>query len=207
MSQLADEFRLPLRRYSLPDLRAHSGTIYGLFSDLRLAYLNPAWFRFAAENGGEPRISEEWTLGRSILDSIPSPLRDFYERHFHECLRTATVWKHEYECSSAARYRRFHQIVYPLDDGTGLLVVNSLLVDRPHDPAERLPYAPDQRTYQDADGLICQCAHCRRVKHPGELERWDWIPEWVTGFPKATSHGFCPTCFRFYYPVGADAGR
>ena len=50
------------------------------------------------------------------------------------------------------------------------------------------------------NGLICQCAHCRRVKDFREEERWDWVPDWVTKCPDNTSHTFCPTCFGFYYP-------
>jgi hypothetical protein len=33
-----------------------TGTVYGLWPDLTLAFMNPAWFRFAAENRGEPAI-------------------------------------------------------------------------------------------------------------------------------------------------------
>lgn len=185
-------------------MATHAGPIYGLSSDLRISYVNSAWFHFAAENGAEQRISSEWTLGRSVLDSMAEPLRSFCEVKFRECLRTGVVWTHEYDCSSAERYRRFHQLVYRVDDGRGLLVVDSRVVDRPHRRSER-PCAPDEASYQDEDGLICQCMHCRRVQHPREVDRWDWIPAWVTGFPRTTSHGLCPTCFRFHYPVGRSA--
>jgi len=59
MVQLAEGFRDALRRYRIAELEEHAGAIYGLTPDFRLAYMNPAWFRFAEVNGGEPRISTE----------------------------------------------------------------------------------------------------------------------------------------------------
>jgi hypothetical protein len=193
-------FETLLRDYNLAVLEKHHGTIYGLWSNLRLAYVNPAWYRFAAENGGEPAISTRWKLGTLILDALPQFLRAYYETAYRKCLDAEEPWEHQYECSSKDLYRHFHQIVYPLEN-SGLLVVNSLIVEHSHDPAERHPQNPEESAYRDIHGLIHQCAHCRRVQNLLTKEQWDWVPEWVERVPSVTSHTFCPTCFGYYYPV------
>jgi len=190
-----------LERWDLAELDAHAGAVYGVTSELRLGYLNAAWFRFAADNGGEPHISADWSLGRSVLASVRGPLRDFYASNYRACLDATVPWQHEYECSSTETYRRYHQIVYPLEARAGLLIVNSLVVERARDVAEPVPFEPE--AYVGADGFITQCTHCRRVRRTAEPDRWDWIPVWVAEFPRETDHGLCGPCFRFHYPSAA----
>jgi hypothetical protein len=168
-----------------------------------VAYFNQAWFDFAAANDGEPGISSGWTLGRSLLDCIPDVLRPFYTEGFDACRKLGRAWQHDYECSSPTRYRRFHQRVLALDEQAGLLLFNSLVVERAHDPAERKPSPPALTAYTNRDGLIIQCCTCRRVQFPDEPDRWDWVPDWVRDFPRNTSHGLCPPCFRQQYPLAS----
>ena len=197
---VAEELLPALWRYDLAELDTHGGPIYGVTADLHLAYFNDAWFRFAAANGGEPQISSEWQLGRSLLDCIPELLRRFYEEGYGSCLASGRAWQHDYECSSATHYRRFHQRVIALDAAAGLLMFNSLVVERTHDPVDRPACPPIVESYTNSDGLIIQCCVCRRVKFPDDQDRWDWVPEWVRGFPRHTSHGLCLPCFRYQYP-------
>jgi hypothetical protein len=186
-----------LGRFDPVALEAHAGAIYALTADLRLAYFNRAWFRFAAENDGEPAISRDWPIGRSLLDCLPAGLDVAYVDGYRRCMRDHVPWVHEYDCSSPTRARRFHQIAYPLDADAGVLIVNSPLVARATGDAAA---APD---YADAGGLLHQCMHCRRFLHTDEPDRWDFLPAWATAFPRNTSHGLCSTCFSFYYPAAA----
>ncbi len=204
MTKLKRNFRDLLRSHKLDDLQAHSGAIYGIWADFSLAYYNPGWFRFSMQNGGEPHISTEWGLGRSILECMAPEMREFYATNYGACLGSHETWDHEYECSSDTLYRRYHQIVYPLGQREGLLITNSLISERPHDKAERPASAADELAFLDDEGRIVQCAHCRRVKNIQEVERWDWVPEWVKQSPEITSHSICPTCFGYYYPLPAD---
>jgi hypothetical protein len=192
-------FETLLRSYNLADLEKHHGSIYGLWPDLRLAYVNPAWYRFAAENAGEPDISTRWQPGSSILAAFSSELAVFYKNAYEKCLESGEPWEHQYECSSKDLYRCFHKIVYPLQQ-KGLLVVNTLVVERSHDDKERQPCKPDESVYRDLHGFIHQCAHCRRVQNLRTEERWDWIPEWVEWIDSRTSHTLCPTCLGYYNP-------
>jgi hypothetical protein len=204
VEKLTLKFEKLLRDFDLTSLRDHSGVIYGVWSDFRLAYLNPGWFQFARENGGEPRISSRWRLGTSILDGMTSPVREFYHARYAESLRTYNVWSHEYECSSDAVYRLLHQMAYPLGAGEALLIVNSVRIERTHDPTERPARHADDAVYRDKKGWVRQCAHCRRVKNLLELERWDWVPEWVRVVPHPVNHGLCPLCVAHYYAPAAN---
>jgi hypothetical protein len=200
MEQFDREFRILLRSHNFKDINAHSGTAYGVWENFRLAYLNPAWFQFAKENKGEPNISAEWGLGTSILDCVSGDVRELYEAKFNQSLDSHEIWNHEYECSSETVYRRYHQIVYPMGQREGLLIVNSLVAERPHDKEQRSTRDADESHYVDQSGLICQCAYCRRVKNFREIERWDWVSEWVRRCPENTSHTWCPTCAQHYFP-------
>lgn len=198
MQRLDAPFRKLLRYHDFDFLEAHNGAVYGVWSDFRLAYLNPAWFRFAGENKGEPAISRQWGLGRSIMDCVDGDIAELYQEKLHACLVSNTVWSHQYECSSDSVYRRFRQTVYPLPKREGLLFLNSLLVEKAHDSGRRRPESFDESSYLDENGFICQCAYCRRVKNYRYPERWDWIPDWVKSCPNHTSHTFCPACFGHY---------
>ena len=149
MEKLDKEFKDLLENRTLTDLRKHSGAVYGVWGDMRLGYLSPGWFRFAKENGGEPSISVDWGLGKSILDSTTNNVRDFYEAKLNACMNSGEVWKHEYECSIHQIYRRFHQVAYPLGQREGLLLVNSIVVEQPHDLVERPVQAADVGIYTD----------------------------------------------------------
>lgn len=204
MKRLEASFKKLLRYHDFAFLEEHGGAIYGVWNDFRLAYLNPAWFRFAKENQGEPNISIKWGLGRSILDCIQGDIKALYQEKLHTCLDSNKVWAHDYECSSDAFYRYYHQIVYPLPLREGLLIVNSLIVEKPHNPKQRQAKSADETIYLDENGFICQCAYCRRVKNFRHHEQWDWVPEWVQHCPDNTSHTYCPACFGHYFTTAAS---
>ncbi len=213
MAACRDEFAERLAGFDRTELDAHTGSIYALDLEFRLAYHNEAYLRFAEDNGARRTIEKYWGLGCQWLDVLPACLAGFYRTALERCLRDQQVWEHEYECSSAENFRRFHQRVYPLRNRCGLLIVNSVLVDAPHDPLVRRSHPPDTGMYADEGGIVHQCAHCRRVECPAEANRWDWIPAWLAKAPTPVSHGLCPVCLDYYYPEvdagthsGADAG-
>ncbi|HTI51119.1 MAG TPA: hypothetical protein VL475_09210 [Planctomycetaceae bacterium] len=191
-----DRFASLLSGFDLAALEADPGVIYAVDHDLRLSYINPAWFRFAAENGGEPQISREWALGRFIMDAIAEELRPFFAKHFRRSLDEMRPWQHVYECSSATRFRKHRMNAFPLEEGQGLLLSHALVLDEPmsRDSAE-----PDERRFRNPQGIIRQCAHCRRVEQQPPHAGWAWVPEWMARCPPQTSHGICPPCFGFYF--------
>ncbi len=191
-----DEKFLPLlSEFNLSKLQRASGTVYGMWPDLTLAYRNTAWNQFSSGNGGEPTISRHWNVGSFVPEAISDALKPFFVENFSRCLSENRPWEHLYECSSADTFRKFHMIAFPLMNGNGLLVVNSLFVVRP----QTHPVYDAAESYKNANGMICQCCHCRRVRHGDDSSRWDWVPTWVTASPRFTSHGLCPECFTYHY--------
>ncbi len=200
MTRLNHEFlNLLDDQYKLDDLENHPDSVYGIWPNFQLAYLNPAWFSFAEQNNGQPSIDDDWGLGKSVLDCVSGQLYRFYKSMFKQCLDSGTIFSHEYECSSDTIYRRFHQLVYPLDNRSGLIIVNSIIVEQAHVSSLRPTTVLDNKDYLDKNGFICQCAYCRRVKNFSLAERWDWIPAWVKSCPENTSHSYCPICFSHYF--------
>jgi hypothetical protein len=195
---VAEQFLPLLHKYDPSALVSQSDTVYGLWPDATIAFLNQGWFHFAKDNNAID--IDRWALGASVLTAIPDSLRSFYQTHFDEVLRNDCVWEHVYECSSPEAFRLFHMLTYPLA-GEGLLVVNSLRNERPHDRLESpLPLSK----YEDSFGIIHQCSHCRRVRRVSAEETWDWVPQLVSSPSGEISHGLCFPCFTFYYQSDRD---
>lgn len=171
---------------------------YVVSADLRLTYLNPAWFRFAHDNGGDS-VLERFGVGACVIDGISGPLRDFYADAYARILAGASLWAHDYECSNPDVYRVFHQTAYPLRDGSGLVVTNSLAVLGPMPAEHRLAMPATPSAYCDANGFITQCSHCRRAQRADGSARWDWVPAWVERMPRNISHSLCGFCYDYYY--------
>jgi hypothetical protein len=199
------DFATLLNGFDVAAMDKHAGSVYGLWPDLSLAYLNRAWFSFAAENHGEPEISARWVLGAPYLAAIPAPLQPFYSNFLTTALAsppgpTDRPAQHEYECSSASLYRRFLMTVYPVKGGAGLLVVNSLAAEHEHDPADRPAQVANPEIYADHQGIVRQCSHCRRIQVAAAQDLWHWVPAWVEHCPPSTSHTLCNFCLDYYYP-------
>jgi hypothetical protein len=185
-------------------LECYPHTVYGVWSDLRLAYTNPAWFLFAQRNGGQ-HITEDWPIGRPVLDAVPEIGRHWYSEFFAEALRRqkeSHPKQHEYECSSSKLYRRFVMTAYPLENSQkGLVLVHSLSVQTAQ-PSEAAPVLLLEALarYTQSTGLIRQCMHCRRVCRPHDPDRWDWVPALVDEPQRNVTHGLCGICLEHFYP-------
>lgn len=200
MPHIAPDFTACLSGFDTAELEAMENVVYGIDSDWRLGYFNPAWQRFARQNGGEPAISRDWNLGRSILDALPADLQPFYKNGYRDCRNCGKPWHHAFECSSPSTYRRYQQTVYPLPGQQGLLIVNALVGERPHDTRDATPPADALGVYADGNDIVHQCCHCRRIKSPLSSSRWDWVPALVETPAPRTSHTLCAACLDFYYP-------
>lgn len=198
-TQCDPAFRPLLNEFADGTLESTPAVVYGVWPDLTLAYLNPAWFAFAQENQGEPTISRDWTVGRSILSAIPPPILPFFQTHYARCIGESRPWEHVYECSSPEVFRKFHMKAFPLGKAEGVLFVHSLVVESPVLASEAMPHLEQ---YVTRHGLVIQCCHCRRFRRGESSVAWDWIGAWVTKTPAKVSHGICETCFGFYYNEG-----
>lgn len=193
-----------LEQFAPADIDGSHDVVFGMWPDFRLAYFNQGWVAFAQANGAPPLLTSPDYLGVSVLDICGEALRPMYETWFSAGLATGRDQLHrpqrQYECSSTIAYRNFAMTLYPLGDGQGLLAVNTLIHQGPHGEQKGPAFAPDPTLYRDANGIVRQCSHCRKVQRAAAEDRWDWVPSWVDASPTRTSHGMCPLCFDFYFP-------
>jgi hypothetical protein len=184
--------------FDLAELDRMPANICVLGSDLRIAYVNPAWMAFGAANGLRS-MDETCGLGQSVIRVTPEVMRPFYERLFMRARETAEPVEHDYECSSPTHRRLLRMRIYPCKSGA-FVVVHSVLREAPHDGAAR---AALERTYRNERGLVVQCSNCRRVRRPAvgadETAEWDWVPAYVAHMPQETSHSICAVCVAFHY--------
>lgn len=176
-------------------LEAEASVVFCLDADLTITYCNPAWDRFARENGG-PGLCRPGPIGRLLLDFIDGPDRDYFERLFHRLLLQSEPWERDFECCSGTTFRKFRQRVFPTRQTRGLAVINTLCIERPHD---RASCPPLEEVYRDSRGMIVMCSGCRRTRRNLADEIWDWVPAFVHTIPAATSHGLCRPCWELYY--------
>jgi hypothetical protein len=179
------------------DLASDDSIIYVLDGDLRLVYCNPAWDKFADDNGGDA-LRWDAPRGNRLLDAVAEPLRPFYEQGFRSVAETGQPWEHDFECSGPDLFRCYHMQVKRIDGPGGFLVVNSLRVEQRHEPT-RDPTQPDPSRYVSAEGFVTMCCHCRRTRRVGESQSWDWVPRFLKDPPAQISHGLCPACVAYHY--------
>lgn len=166
--------------------------IYAIDAGFRIVRCNEAWDRFALANDGR-LATRECQLGNCVLDGIPDELRSFYQTVYGRVLATRREFGYVMACSSPLVRRRFHMSIRPFGD-SGLLTVNSLLGEVPHEEAN-----PDaDSAYLGAGGMIHMCSHCRRSENRNQAGRWDWVPRFFEP-GRRISHGFCPVCANYHY--------
>ena len=103
-------------------------------------------------------------------------LKDFYIFNYKKVLNESKVWTHEYECSAVGVYRLFYQEVFPLKNGEGIIVVNSLRTEKYIQNINALELTNLKLEYTDLNGMITQCSNCRKIQRIHEKEIWDWVP-------------------------------
>ncbi|MFM7281131.1 MAG: hypothetical protein ACKO32_05045 [Planctomycetia bacterium] len=180
-------------------LEARPDAACGLWPDLAIAYVNPAWGRFARDNGASKHFTGRWVEGSAFLDGVGKPLREYYRSHLVGALETAQPWISEYECSSATHFRLYRMEVAPVGGGQGLLVMHTRLRQEPHQPGLARETV-DAQPWLDPHGHIPQCMHCRRVRRAGPTESWDWVPQWVERVPENATGSLCTNCLATRYP-------
>jgi hypothetical protein len=179
------------------NLENDPAVIYFLSPDFLITHCNLAWDQFARQNGGE-NLGRDVVVGRPVMNAVPAPLKPFYDHAYDRVLNSQEPWEHTYECSSATTYRSFRMSIYPDPVDNGLVVVNSLTVERPHGN-DGEPSTLTSAYSSPEDGIVTMCCHCRRTRRIEEKKLWDWVPSFVERPPRALSHGICPVCSNMFY--------
>jgi PAS domain-containing protein len=168
--------------------------IYALDQDLRFVRCNPAWDRFA-RNNGKAELTGSSLLGTCIMDVTPAVLRDFYRTAYDSVRKFQRQWWHIFDCSSQDVFRSFQMRILPAA-ADGILVVNTLIREEPFETQ----IAARIEEYTDAEGIVTMCANCRRVEHLTQPGRWDWIPLLLGVSGTLLQPGLCPFCLAYHYP-------
>lgn len=144
------------------------------------------------------------------MEAVRPLLRQFYVDFFQSCLLEDSKDQSSpnqlvYECSSPEIYRKYLMTLYPVGKKEGLLIVNSLVQERPREHSGLKQHEINLSGYIDENGIIHQCAHCRKVKNLKEKVRWDWVSEWVKSIPTNIHHDLCPFCLDYFYPAPGES--
>lgn len=200
MKRFKEDFQSKLIGIDFSILEESKYSIYGLSKELNLIYFNPAFILFAKENGLNGNILDKFPLGTPISKAFGGEkIREFYIKNYEKAIATGELWHHEYECSSSDEFRQFHQGCYPLKNGEGLLVINTLMVNFPMDLNDRKAYEAIDKRYIQNTGFITQCSNCRYIQCVEQPEVWHWVPAWVKKTPLNASHSICPICFDYHW--------
>lgn len=164
--------------------------VFILDRELRVIHCNAAWDRFAIDNNGKA-LMRPAPYGRPVIDVVPERLRNLYTTAYRSVLLSRTRWHHHYECSSADTYRFLRMTVQPSSENDLLVVVNTLLEERPHEAA-RQPKAPGS-IYSGPGEMVTMCSNYRRTCRSGAVI-WDWVAEYVRNPPKSVAFAVCESC-------------
>lgn len=182
---------------STPDWPAQfeneSSIIFILDSAFHLRYCNASWDRFALENGGSGLLRET-QFGLDVIEITPEPLRAFYSNLYRRVLRSGEETEHVYECSSGEKFRLFRMRVSRANGH--LVVINSLALEQEY---QDWGFRNDSQTFEDPNGIITMCCHCRKTRLPNTVNSWVRIPAFVNKTPPLVSHGICSDCFNIHY--------
>jgi hypothetical protein len=207
MERFKEDFPSKIEGIDFKSLENSNHTIFGLSKELNLIYFNPAYVLFAQKNGFEGNIINKFPIDTPFSKIISEEkLVDFYNHNYKSVLSTGDIWRHEYECSSSNEFRQFHQAVYPLRNGNGLMVINTLRVNLPMKLKDRKAHDALTKRYTQSNGFINQCSNCRHCQRAEQEEIWDWVPDWVERTPDNLSHTICPTCFDYHWKYAGNNG-
>lgn len=201
MKRYEESFKSKLIDFNFETIENSRHAVFGLSANLTFIYFNPAWYAFALANFGEPVISKHFPLGASFESAVSGELKAFYVENYKTVIKERKVWKHEYECSTSSLRRLYYQECYPLKNGEGIIVVNSLITEHLMEEAPVLEISAKQANYINENGLISQCSNCRKVQRPFEPETWDWVPALVSYVPENVSHTICSLCYDYYWKI------
>lgn len=184
-------------------LNGSPNTIYAIWSDLTIAYLNDAWFNFARSNQAGADFFERFGVGSSIDFAGENPAN----RRFIESIRASLADKKArvsyYECPSPQSYRLMQVTFLPIS-GDVCIVSNADVVITSHVEAGRAPGYGPVAEYMNQDGMVAMCSSCRRVRDPDSAGAWVFVPAFVENPVDRVSHTLCESCNTWWLSPAAS---
>lgn len=167
----------------------HSACLLGRGGEI--LFVNAAWNRFAAENGGAPGCLGERVVGKTYFNFIDGAApRAFFEGVWLRVLAGRSVTLRS-ECSTPTVVRELSSLFLPVTLGgdPGAAVIHSVTRSSPVAVAAG---TGDLSPWIGPGGRIDACTGCRRVRRV-DAGGWDLVPALIE-VPPPARWGFCPLC-------------
>jgi hypothetical protein len=167
-------------------------------------FVNDAWDRRAVDAGAEPRDLGSSLIGTAWLDRVPpGEVRCRHALLLDEALRRPAARRRTQmgEANTATRAAlvstRFEPVLAQGSEPIGVAVVETVVRERPIEEVYDVAGRPAE-AYLDASGRFTQCPCCRRVRDPGDPERWEVVPALVAA--RDGEPVLCELCVELHYP-------
>jgi hypothetical protein len=167
-------------------------------------FVNEAWERHALAHGA-PGCLASALVGTRWLDHVQGDeVRALHAALLERALRQrgprATAVVQVSESNGPARAALLSTRLEPVLHGgeaAGVKLVHTLVRERPIEEVYDVVRAPPDG-YRDAAGALTACSCCRRLRHPADAERWDFLPALLER-PVAAEQALCPLCRELHY--------
>jgi len=193
-AQLPKRIIHPAKSNLITVLENSQDVSYILDSQFKIKYCNPAWDRFAHNNGGH-KLTPSTLIGTPVWDFTPWELQPFFAMVFDYARSRHDVWRHTYDCSSPRLHRLCEMSVHPLSKPEGYLVTNTMLIQEPHGHT----FDPNPLRYYDSNYKVTICSHCRCTRATEDPLAWELVPSHL-GLPSdQVDSDLCPLCRAYLY--------
>lgn len=179
-----------------------------------ILFVNEAWERFAAGNGGGEACRGDALVGSRLVDRIRGEgprtmLRMLFQRAVRGgCAGPEVVQTSECNGPDVARLvvTRAEAVCSPPGVVVGVSLVHRVVRELP--VAEVYPVVDATgRSWRGDDGALVQCSCCRRTQRPEEPAEWDFVPGLVAATPPDTTFGYCELCRELHHAAGPAPER
>lgn len=169
-----------------------SPVLYRLNDRDEIVFVNAAWTRFAAENGGD-RVAASGVIGRSLWEFVADPTTRHLYREVLARVRAGRAMRFTFRCDSPACRRLMEMEVARVPGGETEFRARTL-------SEETRPAQPLLETGGHRSGeLVRMCSWCQRVEVRGV---WLEVEEAAARLglfelpvlPRLT-HGICEPCY------------
>lgn len=203
MERWTPNFTDILNPFELTTLEEFPQSVHALSKDLELIYFNPAWADFYSRNNQGKALPPSVSPGVPILDFIQGVEKEHYRELYRKVLDSNKVMRHEYECHTPNLFRLCEQMLYPLKDRKGILVVNNLKLLKEMPNSKGASSYRIEAKFLNGDGYYYQCSNCRKTQRK-DGSGWDHVPTLIREMPSNVSHTICQVCFEYYWEGAAD---
>jgi signal transduction histidine kinase len=187
-AQVADGFEQLLA--SVPAVHRDAPAL-GVWADRRIAYLNDAYVRHAAERGGNDLLTR-FPLGSSLDRAIPEVLKRLYNRGWSR-LRDGEGWQMLIECNDTTTYRAIRMSAIPLWMQNQVVGALFRYRTRTESPMHRKDHSSQAARLTHAGSTMC--VNCvRTLDAAASPPVWLWVAANLSAPPVDRQWALCDRC-------------